>query len=575
MIETGTLLQNRYKIEKQIGAGGMGAVYLAVDERFGSYVAIKETFYKDADLRDAFEREARLLNSLHHPVLPHVSDYFTDSNGLFLVMEYIDGEDLSEIIKRKGAFAVGDVLRWINSLLDALDFLHSQEPPIIHRDIKPHNLKITTRGDVILLDFGLAKLNSDDNSGALSVFGYSRKYSPLEQIQGTGTDARSDIFALGATAFHLLTGKPPVDVLTRAAEIVAGHNDPLQLASHLNTEVSLDVAQVLNSALALNPAQRFFSAKAARQALDYAVAANSGEAGNEATEQSSAKLQNQAVVLSPIEIQDFPALESFAGNIKSLSQTETDKPVETEPISSTVIESFDSSAAEESRKINIDSFNKDKIVDRKLTEKLSNRMLIGAAALIAVLIGGGLSAGYFMNRAEATAESNPNPVVEKTQTNSSTVAEDSNNQNNSNTESMTAVKKAGVSKVGNKNKPQISPIPIEEVRAAPRISEDSTVGAPIIEIAKPSVPKAQSPRPPKQQSLPRINQSVPDGDIESVFTGQTSDADDLHRQKQERRQRRLDRREQELLTDDELKESRPLRRQKRLENRNPQLFPPF
>ncbi len=95
MIENGTLLQERYLIEKQIGAGGMGAVYLAIDQRFGSYVAIKETFYKDKELGDAFEREAHLLNSLHHPALPHVSDYFTENNGYFLVMQFIEGEDLS------------------------------------------------------------------------------------------------------------------------------------------------------------------------------------------------------------------------------------------------------------------------------------------------------------------------------------------------------------------------------------------------------------------------------------------------------------------------------------------------
>ncbi|HEX8636470.1 MAG TPA: serine/threonine-protein kinase, partial [Pyrinomonadaceae bacterium] len=200
MIENGTLLQDRYLIEQQIGAGGMGAVYRAIDQRFGSYVAIKETFYKDDELGVAFEREARLLNSLHHPVLPHVSDYFAENNGYFLVMQFIDGEDFSDILKREGAFAPADLVRWANSLLDALDYLHSQEPPIIHRDIKPHNLKLTPRGDIILLDFGLAKLSSGETTGAVSVFGYSRTYSPLEQIQGTGTDARSDIFSLGATA---------------------------------------------------------------------------------------------------------------------------------------------------------------------------------------------------------------------------------------------------------------------------------------------------------------------------------------------------------------------------------------
>ncbi|HXG85667.1 MAG TPA: protein kinase [Pyrinomonadaceae bacterium] len=575
MIETGTLLQNRYLIERQIGAGGMGAVYLAVDERFGSNVAIKETFYKDADLRDAFEREARLLNSLHHPVLPHVSDYFTDSNGLFLVMEYIDGEDLSEIIKRKGAFAVGDVLRWMNSLLDALDFLHSQEPPIIHRDIKPHNLKITTRGDVILLDFGLAKLNSDDNSGALSVFGYSRKYSPLEQIQGTGTDARSDIFALGATAFHLLTGKSPVDVLTRAAEIVAGNNDPLQLASQINKEVPPDVAQVLNSALALNPAQRFVSAKAARQALDYAVSANSGEVSEEASEQASTEIQNEVVVLSPVETKDFPALESFTENVKSVSQTEMGNPAETKPISKSVVESPQSPVAEKTQKITIDSFNKDKIVEHKTPVNRSKGLWVGAAALIAILIGGGLSAGYFMNSAEATADSNQNSIVEQVPATNLPVGNISNTESNSNTESAVVVTTpTTVQKAGDKNKPQISPSPVEKIEDTPKVSEDPPARA-ASETPKPPAPKAQAPRPSKPQPQPRVSESARVPDIESVFTGQTSDDEDRRRQRQERRQRRLERREQELLTDDELEESRPIRRQKRLENRNRRPFPLF
>jgi serine/threonine protein kinase len=271
MIEPGTVLQNRYLIEQRIGEGGMGVVYQAVDQKFNSRVAIKETFYKEKDLGEAFEREARLLNSLHHPILPHVSDYFTGNSGHFLVMEFIEGEDLSDILNRDGIFPIEAVLRWTDELLDALDYLHSQEPPIIHRDIKPSNLKLTIRGNLILLDFGLAKLNQADKSGLKSVFGYSRTYSPLEQIEGTGTDARSDIFALGATIFHLLTGQRPADSLMRAAAIVAGKPDPLKLANEINPQVSLAMAQVLHTALALNPNQRFASAKVMRQALKLAI----------------------------------------------------------------------------------------------------------------------------------------------------------------------------------------------------------------------------------------------------------------------------------------------------------------
>ena len=270
MIENGTLLQDRYLIERKIGTGGMGEVYLAVDRRFDNYVAIKKTFYNDEELSEAFEREARLLNALQHSVLPHVSDYFAENDGYFLVMQFIEGEDLSDILKRDGAFPLADVIRWTDQLLDALDYLHSQEPPVIHRDIKPHNLKLTARGSVMLLDFGLAKVNRKDAS-EVSVFGYSRTYSPLEQVQGTGTDARSDLFALGATVYHLLTGEPPVNSLTRAAAIVGGNPDPLKLITELRPDIPEPVANVINTALALNPPNRFVSAKAMRQALEYAT----------------------------------------------------------------------------------------------------------------------------------------------------------------------------------------------------------------------------------------------------------------------------------------------------------------
>ena len=164
MVEPGIVLQNRYLVQKQIGAGGMGTVYLATDQRLNGAVALKETLFTDPNLLRAFEREAQLLSSLRHPVLPRVMDYFTENEGQFLVMEYFDGEDLSEILKREGAFAVSDVLRWADDLLDALDYLHNQKFPVIHRDIKPQNLKLTPRGEIILLDFGLAKGKTGDTS---------------------------------------------------------------------------------------------------------------------------------------------------------------------------------------------------------------------------------------------------------------------------------------------------------------------------------------------------------------------------------------------------------------------------
>jgi serine/threonine protein kinase len=271
MIEAGTILQGRYRVEKQIGQGGMGAVFIATDERFGSTVAIKETFFTDEKFRKAFEREARLLNSLRHAALPRVSDHFIDGNGQFLVMEFIDGDDLSEQLETEGkVFAVEEVLGWAVQLLDALEYLHSQEMPVIHRDIKPQNLKLTTRGQIILLDFGLAKgnvTNPESATAAKSVFGYSRNYASLEQIQGTGTDPRSDLYSLAATLYHLLTGVPPADALTRAMNVLSDKPDPLIEAHKIRAEIPLGVSRILYEAMALNAEQRPASAQAMREML--------------------------------------------------------------------------------------------------------------------------------------------------------------------------------------------------------------------------------------------------------------------------------------------------------------------
>lgn len=303
----------------------MGAVYLAIDDRFENQVAIKETYYNDDALSEAFEREARLLNNLHHPVLPHVSDFFTQDDAHFLVMEYIEGEDLSEILKAGKPLASADVLRWSNQLLDALDFLHSQNPPIIHRDIKPHNLKITTRGDIILLDFGLAKLEYNEHHGARSVFGYSRTYSPLEQIEGTGTDARSDIFSLGATGYHLLAGKPPVDVLKRAAAIIAGQPDPLQPVSDFNSDINPALVHILSTALALNPNERYSTAHAMKTAIEHALNEDTKAVSEILVGRENVDLKNIDIsITGNSDIPNFPALAAFAADVINVSKVKTE-----------------------------------------------------------------------------------------------------------------------------------------------------------------------------------------------------------------------------------------------------------
>jgi eukaryotic-like serine/threonine-protein kinase len=269
MIAPDTLLQNRYLVQHQIGQGGMGAVYVATDQRFGSTVALKETFFDDPNLRKAFEREARLLNHLRHPALPRVSDHFTEEQGQFIVMEYIAGDDLAEKLReRGGAFPLSEVLNWADQLLDALDYLHTQEPTIIHRDIKPQNLKLTPRKHIVLLDFGLAKGTlAHQTTATKSVFGYSRHYAPLEQIQGAGTDPRSDLYSLAATLYHLMTGLVPPDALTRATAVLNGQPDPLLPANDVHAQVTPAVAGVIQQAMAQNAGQRPQSAAELRELM--------------------------------------------------------------------------------------------------------------------------------------------------------------------------------------------------------------------------------------------------------------------------------------------------------------------
>lgn len=272
MLAPETVLQNRYRILKLLGQGGMGAVYEAMDLRLDTTVALKETLFADERLRKQFEREARLLARMHHPALPRVSDHFDEGEGQFLVMQYIPGDDLSQMMARKqGPFPADQVLTWGDQLLDALDYLHTQDPQIIHRDIKPQNLKLTGRGQIILLDFGLAKGQTGGVSvvtTSASIFGYTPNYAPLEQIQGLGTDARSDIYALSATLYHLMTGVKPPDALTRAAALVNGQPDPLVPAHEVAGGIGPEVAGVLARAMSQNRDQRYPTAAGMRAALN-------------------------------------------------------------------------------------------------------------------------------------------------------------------------------------------------------------------------------------------------------------------------------------------------------------------
>ena len=271
VLAPGVALQSRYRIVRKLGSGGMGAVYEAVDQRLDTTVALKETFSLDSRLRRQFEQEARLLARLHHPALPRVSDYFTEGDRAFLVMQFIAGSDLAEIIATQpGPFPRNQVIVWADQLLDALIYLHTRDRQIVHRDIKPHNLKLTASGQIALLDFGLAKDEAAETSAgtsSASIFGYTRRYSPLEQIQDQGTSPRSDIYALGATLYHLLTGVKPPDALARAAALAKSQADPLRPANEIHSAVGPEMAGILRRAMAVEAEDRFQSASDFRKAL--------------------------------------------------------------------------------------------------------------------------------------------------------------------------------------------------------------------------------------------------------------------------------------------------------------------
>jgi serine/threonine protein kinase len=266
-----TILQSRYRVVRQLGRGGMGAVYEAIDLRLGHTVALKQTLTNDEEQWKQFEHEARLMAWLNHPVLPRVSDYFTEGHRAFFVMQFVEGSDLAEILAQQpGPLPRNAVVAWADQLLDALIYLHTHERQIVHRDIKPHNLKITPTGQIVLLDFGLAKTQAADSSGSISctsVFGYTPRYAPLEQIQDLGTSPQSDIYALGATLYHLLTGVKPPDALARATALVSARPNPLKPANEINPAVGLELAEILTRAMAQNPDERYGSATEFREAL--------------------------------------------------------------------------------------------------------------------------------------------------------------------------------------------------------------------------------------------------------------------------------------------------------------------
>ncbi len=267
ILPVGTVLRSRYKIIELVGHGGMGAVYRAEDLRLeGRQCAVKEVLPQLSlppdlltQMQEQFYREASILARLDHPNLPKVSDYFSHYGREYLVMDFVPGRDLKEIVdeaKRQGTFLrERRVLGWAAQLLDAVEYLHAQEPPVLHRDIKPSNIKLTPRGNIKLVDFGLVKLMAPDDSRTVTVVQGrgTVQYTPLEQYGGDlgHTDVRSDIYSLGATFYHLLTGSPPADAKLRFLK-----PGSLVPPRSINPAISARTERAILAAMSMHPDQR-------------------------------------------------------------------------------------------------------------------------------------------------------------------------------------------------------------------------------------------------------------------------------------------------------------------------------
>jgi serine/threonine-protein kinase len=265
-IKTGTVLRTRYQVKEIIGQGGAGCIYLSEDLRLeGRLCAVKEVEYDLAlpeemlqEARDQFQREATVLARLDHPNLPKVSDFFSIRDRDYLVMDFVPGKDLRQLMieaRQKQAFLPeADVLDWASQLADALKYLHTQETPIVHRDIKPSNLKLTPNGLVKLVDFGLVKMLAPGEVTITILQGQGTAlYTPLEQYGGDSghTDARSDIYAFGATLYHLLTNEPPTNVRDRFL-----NPGTLPRVRDINPDVSVRTERAIHWALQLHPEDR-------------------------------------------------------------------------------------------------------------------------------------------------------------------------------------------------------------------------------------------------------------------------------------------------------------------------------
>jgi serine/threonine protein kinase len=299
-IPINTLVNHRYRILEVIAVGGMGSIYRAMDESLNIVVALKENLTSSHDSSRQFHYEAKILANLKHPNLPRVTDHFSiQDQGQYLVMDFIYGEDLKDRIEKHGVLEEKEARLIGAAICSALTYLHSQEPSIIHRDIKPGNIKITPNGDVFLVDFGLAKQTDSGQETTTGAQALTPGYAPPEQY-GQGTEPRSDIYSLGATLYAAVTGEIPVDSLARTIG-----SSPLIPLQSLNKKLSNQFIQCIEKAMAVHRPDRYDTADQFRDALLISLDLGTGQA------------QKAGKIVTPFNFNELPTKVLASGNIGS------------------------------------------------------------------------------------------------------------------------------------------------------------------------------------------------------------------------------------------------------------------
>ena len=333
-LPAGTVLGGRYCIIRLLGQGGMSRVYLAEDSRLGVQVAVKENLQATPEARRQFEREARILARLSHPNLPGVIDHFADqqTGRQYLVMDYVEGEDLQALVKRTGPLPEQTALAWVRQVLNALEYLHRQQPPVIHRDVKSGNIKITPQGKAVLVDFGIAKVGGPGQSTLTGARAVTPGYAPPEQY-GMRTTERSDIYSVGATLYTLLTGRVPPEAPLRMS------GDRLIPPRQVVSAVSQSAEAAVLRAMEMDTSRRWNTVSALHQALRGRSAAE--EAGGDRADKGmlrvilaglAALAIVAAVVLLPQIVTPRPAPSPTAvGEVALVPPTDTPVPATPTP----------------------------------------------------------------------------------------------------------------------------------------------------------------------------------------------------------------------------------------------------